>query len=93
MDDLIAREMAEKVIEHIISSWSPLQHENDEMWFGRKQLIDAITAALTEAVTREREECAKLCDADPADSEMRSYGKYFASAIRARTPPPSGQES
>jgi len=39
------------------------------------------------------EECAKVCEDDSFDSEMRAYGKYFATAIRAlleKAPCPSG---
>jgi hypothetical protein len=88
MDDRMTT-LARQAIERWMYSSGP----QDELPVSATHKLEfEITAALTEAVTREREECAKLCDADPADSEMRSYGKYFASAIRARTPPLSGQE-
>lgn len=46
-------------------------------------------ARIAAALRAERERCAKLCEGD-FDSEMRSYGDYFAAAIRRVSPAKEG---
>ena len=52
-----------------LSSWT----------FGSSDDKDVMEVAA--ALLAEREACAKLCEGD-FDSEMASYGRYFAAAIR-----------
>jgi len=47
-------------------------------------LISQRAEIIAQALLAERERCAKLCEGmdEPFDSEMRSYGRYFAKQIR-----------
>jgi hypothetical protein len=54
--------------------WSPRWAKDDP---GCKEWVRVEAAVRAD----ERERCAKVCEGD-FDSEMKSYGQYFAAAIR-----------
>ena len=71
-----------------------LAHEYRVAWIpattARDQLRAAIEQHVTEAVARDREECALICDAEGRewDSDavvtLKNYAEHCAAAIRAR---------
>ena len=61
--------------EEVTMSWDDFQN------IGNRLTHPPVQPATSVAVLAERERCARICEGD-FDSEMKSYGKYFAAAIR-----------
>lgn len=78
-------------VDHFLRRIGALEDERDRLRSECQRRAEVCLEAIRKAVAEEREECAKICDAEAAEEQGKNANRHWQSvrighAIRARKP-------